>query len=273
MNDSSEKDILDLISAAGPKPEIFAAMDGNYTTAGIISETYADNLLGSKLFNVATAAMGVLRREPLTPLIEKTIEVPDSIASIGSYTLEILNRSLIAQSERKTLNIKNKTPLPEQDLSASHETWLMEAINEQDDKKRETSLLLIDEAGCPILFQAPETAVNLKTVRINLVPFPPGSIIDLNTKTAISEVIDRQTNTRIAMAKRSNIVSAAALRFSMFTFSPQERLGTLFQPLDVELHQIPIPNEILDYKLSDLKSKLPSNETRKLAAKILINRP
>ena len=59
-----EPEILEAIEKSEPRPEIVAALNDDLITAGIVTPEDPNAFVGSRLYNVSSAALNIRRAEP-----------------------------------------------------------------------------------------------------------------------------------------------------------------------------------------------------------------
>jgi hypothetical protein len=239
--------VFESIEAAAPNSKVSAALNDDIEGAGLVSQTDHGVFVGSRLFNVASAAMVSLREEPSSPVIETPITIPEGEDWLSRFTLRLLNDSL-RRSYFAKIPYRIESPAVEALDAGPHvEKEFVEAIStlytdpDAGHAEEAASLLLIDRGGRPIAFKqhvGEPTTITFKPVQINAVRYPAGTL--LNLKESEDMEVENLGDFDVARMDKDTIESAAALRFSAFAFRPDNRQRAVEPIADYE-----IPDDLL----------------------------
>lgn len=251
--------LLASIRDASPVTKVEAALNDDPFRAGIITDECHDAFVGSRLFNVATAAMDALRVEPARPVIERPIDIQEPEDWLGRFTLRILNDSVKRPQHRQNARYESPyaaklgtCPLVEKKFEEAADSIEDEGMLD------EPSLLFIDKGGRPVMFKKQHgepSTLAFKPFQLNGVRYPAGTLLNLE------EIADLPTesykNLEVARIRSDHIRALAALRFSAFTFRPEARQHAL-EP--IAGYEIPIDamSTFATMALSDIINKFPS---------------
>ena len=221
--------VFESIEAATPNSKVAAALNDDVEGAGLVSQTGPGVFVGSRLFNVASAAMVSLREEPANPVIETPITIPEDEDWLSRFTLRLLNDSL-RRSFHAKIPYRIESPAVEALDAGPHvEKEFVEAVIALDTNpdaghdEEAAGLLLIDKGGRPIAFKqhAGDPTITFKPVQINAVRYPAGTL--LNLKESEDTAVENLGDFDVARMDNATIESAAPLRYSVFAFRPENR--------------------------------------------------
>jgi hypothetical protein len=253
--------LLESIHDASPVTKVEAALNDDPFRAGIITKECPDAFVGSRLFNVATAAMDALRVEPVRPVIERPIDIPEPEDWLGRFTLRILNDSIKRPQYR---NARYESPYATKlGICALVEEKFAEAVDSIKDEgmSDEPSLLFIDNGGRPVMFkkQNGETStLAFKPFQINGVRYPAGTLLNLEETADLPT--ESYQNLEVARIHTDHIQAIAPLRFSSFTFRPESRQHAIEPITGYEIPTDAMPT-FTTTALSDIINKLPDQST------------
>jgi hypothetical protein len=247
---------IEQIHNSRPVDQVAAAINDDPYGAGIITEHCPDALVASRLFNVATAAMDMLRREPQAPLIEIPIDLPDPEDWLERFTFRILNDSINRPSYNKSPQLTSGY-VEKLGICTLNEEKFLEAaldINRDPEIDEEPGTLLIDNLGRPVFYKKQNgqpTTIAFKALQINKVRYPAGTILNLVETNDMDTVV--QNKLRISYLDASHIEAVAPLRFSQFSFKPEVRTEAM---TPIEGYEIDVDGEM------DITSKTASDITK-----------
>ena len=251
--------IYDKIHEAAPVPKVMAALNDDPIAAGIMTDQCPDALIASRLFNVATAGMDNLRIEPLSPLIEKPIAVDEPEQWLGRFTIRLLDDSLLRPKHRgyqyESSYVEKLGTCP------NVEERFAEAVGYFGYDTEEPSLLFVDSAGNSVMLKkqsGESSTLCLKTISINNVKIPAGTIINLIEEKDAPRI--QNSNFDIMRSEQSSIKSIAPLRFSAFSFRPEDRHEVMSAISGFELASE--DDDVLEHlTLTDIINNLPNQHT------------
>ncbi len=220
------KELLAAIQGAGPVPKIAAALEDDPIAAGIVVDDYEDSLVGSRLFNVATAAMDALRVEPTEPVIARPLQLSQPEDRLERFTMRILNNSL--ERSGSLCRLQFTSPVVDKLGTCSYaEERFLEAVESAYGGAHDpeaTPLLLVDSSGQPIMLKKPNnelTTLTFKPIEINHVRYPGGTLLNMLEQADMPVV--EYGNLDIGRADPALVRAIAALRFSFLAFEPAAR--------------------------------------------------
>jgi hypothetical protein len=229
--------LIQSIHDAGPAPQIEAALNDDHVGAGIVSDEFPNALIGSPLFNVATAAKDLLRTAPGEPVIERPIETTDTEDSLARYTGRILNESLSHPSHRVEIPHFTSPVADKVTTDAKTEQHIVDAFedigrsdepefDDFEDNVGDASLLLVHQDGRPgilKIFTPEPVAITLMPIVINHVLYPSAELVALEEAEDLAieeEIVD---NLDVARLDEDAIETLAPLRYSVLVFKPKDR--------------------------------------------------
>jgi hypothetical protein len=243
--------VFESIHSATPNSKVAAALNDDSVGAGIISERGPSVFVGSRLFNVASAAMDSLRENPSRPVIESPILIPEPEDWLGRFTIRLLNDSLRRSYFAKIPYHLESPYIEKLDAGPRTEKEFIEAVSvldvdaegSQDHAEETAGLLLIDKGGRPVAFKkhtGEPITITFKPVQINAVRYPAGTFLNLNESEDIT--VENLGNLDVARIQKDTIEAVAPLRFSAFAFKPESR-QTAIDPIpgyEIPLDLMPI---------------------------------
>lgn len=257
--------VFEGIAAATPNAKVAAALNDDPEGAGLVSETGPSVFIGSRLYNVASAAMRSLREEPTNPVIESLVTIPEPEDWLGRFTVRLLNDSLQRSHYAKIPHHLEDLSAEALDTDSGPDTEkeFVEAVSSLDTDSEashaeETAgLLLIDKGGRPIAFKkhrgGPIT-VTFKPMQINNVRYPAGTLLNLNESEDMA--VENLGDLDVARFDRDAIESVAPLRFSAFAFKPENRQHVIEPIAGYEIPEDLLPVFALS-TLADLINSFP----------------
>lgn len=272
----SHERILDRISAAEPHENIVAALEDRLEDAGVITGQDPDALVGSRLFNVATAALNTLRKDPEIKLIQHNLEVPEDSDSLSRFTGRILRQSVkpIFPYEEdiwyKAESLKRVGICNQLEEKFLYSTLLHDY---QTDPEQVPNKLFITTLGHLALLEKEEgqpSALLMKPTIIGGIRYPTATAVVIETNPeAKSKLVN---GVEVFLINNRTIQAAAPLRFTAFTFSLDER-PSVFRPIQGYENNPNIDPKILQQAtLAHIKQALPDKDTLKRAAYSLENK-
>jgi hypothetical protein len=254
--------LLESIHDASPVTKVEAALNDDPLRAGIITEECPDAFVGSRLFNVATAAMDALRVEPVRPVIERPINIQEPEDWLGRFTLRILNDSIKRPQYRQNAQYESPYATKLGTCALVEEKFAEAADSIKDEGMAdEPSLLFIDKGGRPVMFKKQSgepSTLAFKPFQINGVRYPAGTLLNLEETADLPT--ESYQNLEIALVHKDHIQAIAPLRFSSFTFKPEARQHAL-EPITGYAIPIDAMSTFTTTALSDIINKLPGQAT------------
>ncbi|GAC1502842.1 MAG: hypothetical protein NVS1B10_07730 [Candidatus Saccharimonadales bacterium] len=225
---STEK-LTESILRAEPTDRIMAALNDDPISAGIIDDLKPNAVIGSRIFNVASAAMIDLKEKPMTKLLGKEITTVSPEDWLGRFTLRILNDSLKRPGSKKLSYVSKlaDTEVPQSEAESS----IGSAFTDIKSQSSEPLTVMIDSSGAPIFAQTNNEniyAINFKAVYINNIRYAGGTLLDLKINSDCRSV--NQNNIIFRLASKTNLESITPQRFSAYTFKPEDRTK-VFTPI------------------------------------------
>lgn len=220
------KQYFEAISQAQPHPQVEAALNDDPIGAQIVTDQCPDAFVASRLFNVATAAMDILRKEPETPVIESPVKVEDGAADrLGRFTMRILNDSLLRRQPHKNAWTLTSLKMKKVGTCGLTEERFAEAAGYFGEiMLGNPSHIYTSRFGEPILFAkeiGQGSAISFKQLSLNRVRYPAGTIFVIEPDPEAPSVrVDKYEAT---LFKPSHIRGLAPLRYATMAFPPKER--------------------------------------------------
>lgn len=216
--------IYEAVHEASPVPKLAAALEDDVEAAGIVTPQDPDALVGSRLFNVASAAMDALRVDPEAPVVGKPLEIPKPEDWLARFTIRLIDDSVKRPYTSKP-DLRSDT-MPKLATSPTEEADFLRAVSlETVTQEIETiGKIFIDKEGIPILFKkhvGQPTTLNFKPIQINKVTYPAGTLLAMQESPGHNLAKNDRFN--VARFDPNDIAGAAALRFSALSFRPEDR--------------------------------------------------
>lgn len=258
----SSEILLFHLQHSSPHEVIIAAAEDRLEDAQIITENDPDALIGSQLFNVITAAMNQLRKEPNTELVERPVKVPDAADSITRYAGKIINNSLSRVPEkRKTLKFTSGPVRRLGTCALAEEKFVLACKERPQSTDEEPSRIYLNDSGDLAFLEKEEgepSLMSFKSCAINGVQYAAGTLFSAQRNPDTKYVIVDGLN--VALANPDNIQAIGPLRFSAFSFHPSER-SEIFS-VDSRYATTPIAPDIIQRAtMSQLMLDLPDRKS------------
>ena len=208
-----------------------AALEDDPYAAGIVTPRSKDALVASRLFNLATAAMGVLRKSPGKKLLSKPIELDDKQREniLLRHTTNVLNIGHVSLSASQSLN---SPPAPNSGTCAQSELLFWNVLTQTELEPEQTPpRLLVNHEGKVVLADKESgqpTALSFKSLLVNRTRVPAGTVFSFQPNLDAPSV--DVGNFTVMRAEDESINHIAPLRFSAYAF-PQEIREEVFTPV------------------------------------------
>jgi hypothetical protein len=254
--------LYEAIHQAGPGPNVAAALEDNVEAAGIVTHSCEDALVGSRLFNVATAALGALRTDPEAPVIENPLDILEPDDWLARFTFRILNDSIKRPNYAKLPQFSS-AGMPGLGTCPFAEEAFGEVVSSAADSPADEAQgkVFIDSQGRPILltkYSGEPSTLTFKAVQINKIRLPAGTLLNLEESGGRPSI--KHGNLLVEQFDPKQVAGVAALRFTAFAFLPADR-PRIMKPV-IGDEPVPTDNSAFDTTtLSDVISALPDQKT------------
>ncbi len=246
-------------------PQLKSALNDDPYGAGIIVPHNEDALVGSRLFNLATSALGILRKTPEAKLLKEPIKLDEDQKKdvLLRHTNNILNIGHVAL---KAAYAFRSPPAPNAGICANSELNFWDALTcVDDDPDLIPSTLLVNNEGKVVLAYkeiGQPTALSFKSLLVNGVRVPAGTIFSFQANP--SALCSKSDNFSIMRAEQDSINYIAPIRFSAYAFDEKTRKQA-FTPIDN--FDIPGQSALTSGRptYADLHNRLPDAKVLKQA--------
>jgi len=264
--------VCELIAAAKPTEQVEQALNGNLEKAGIITPQCPDALVASKLFNVATAAMDVLRKDPSNPLTEEKIKHLDYEDWLAKFTLNLFDYARDRNLNKGRINFASSAAKKIGSCLLVEDSFSTIGQPEYDDEGNEIKRKLYAlRNGDPILYKRGDNhALSLKSSAINNVRYPAGTLFNVVDNEGFNKN-DTIDDLEVAPILYNSIKSIVPIRFTLLAFKPEDRSAILEREDEYEANLID-DEMLLNFQLFEITNSLPSRNQISAATKAAVSR-
>lgn len=209
-----------------------AAIGDDPYSAGIITPRSKDALVASRIFNVATAAFGILRKSPRKQLLTAPIKLSKTEHEdiLLRHTTNVLNIGHVSLRAAQSFTSK---PAPNAGICPQSELMFWNALTQQELEPEQTPpRLLVDHEGKVVLADkeyGQPTALSFKSTLVNGTRTPAGTVFSFQPNLDAPSV--EVGNFTVMRAQDASIDHIAPLRFSAYAFSSPEIREDVFTPV------------------------------------------